>query len=238
MSHGIVRSFLPGGLGGIGYAPLRYHAEDTLSMFAGAAGLLALFAIGLTIIKFAWVVRWYAHGPQVATPEGLVKTFYSEVGVDGHVSIGRAWVCLDPGAQAEFASMDDFETYWQTGLNALKEQARQATHQWWGGHRPNQAKGHVERVVKSGSSWLDVINDHAAQLCHDLIIEVRDKVLFGRGDDEYVRSVRYCTLVCMQSKTLLKGGDRWYLTSGTLDGPNDGQPTAEPSDPAQDVAPA
>ena len=29
-------------------------------------------------------------------------------------------------------------------------------------------------MVKSGSSRLDVIDGHAAQLCHDVIIEVRD----------------------------------------------------------------
>ena len=112
--HGSVRPFLPGGPGGIRLRPVAGPRRGPLRTTVELAGLLALFVIGLIILKFAWVVWWYARGPQVATPDGLVKTFYSEVGVDGHMSIGRAWACLDPGAQAEFASLDDFETYWQT----------------------------------------------------------------------------------------------------------------------------
>ena len=182
-----------------------------------------------------------------------MKTFYSELGV-GHEkgSVGRAWVCLDPVAQAPFKSVDGLQAYGKSRTSELGQYALRATEHVWSNHRPNRPDNWVQRWIDRWSkppvepSWemtvgepaVQTVSERAAEVTFDLSITVFEDHQPQDTEKDDPLIVCYGILELRQSKTLLKVEDRWYLTSGTLDGPNDGQPTAEQSDPAQDVAPA
>jgi len=193
-----------------------------LYCFIGLVALLVLFVASFAIVER---VRWYLHGPQVGSPDKCLETFYSELGVgQPKHSVGRAWICLDPVAQGQFKSMEALEQYWENQLNDLRRHTLWITYHVWSDHRPNKMTGEVGYRLAWEPAWLGKITERAAELHRDLVIEIYDNVEVGTDSegDRITGTLVYAVLFLLQSKTLLKSGDRWYLTSGSLDGPKRG----------------
>ena len=95
-----------------GLAYLVWRGVVTVLPAALTAGV-ALLAVATAFLFTFKYVYWYRRGPRLTTPREVLKTFYSELGVgEGKGSVGRAWVCLDPEAQAPYKDIEEFEAWW------------------------------------------------------------------------------------------------------------------------------
>lgn len=184
-------------------------------------GAIFLFgAVGclIAIAQFVSSVVWFVRVPKFATPKEVADGFYRELLGGG--SFSRAWSSLDATARARFTSLEDFKKYWKTRQNDMKEWAVNTALPLAAG-RPKGPTGILRSAVSlKGVDIVDAAERTAVLRC-EIIVSAYEPVEAKKdlaGNPIFV-TVFYGRSIWPQTKTLLKGPTRWYLTSGTLDGP-------------------
>lgn len=184
-----------------------------ITLFGGAGCLFGL-------ILFVKSLLWFLRPPKFTTPKQVADCFYGELLGSGKGSVERAWSCLDSGARAQFKSLRDFKEYWKSRQAEMKKWALDRTAPLLA-KRPKGQRGERHCAIKLKSIQIASVDGRTANLRGEVLVFVWELVAARKdiaGNPIFV-SISYGDFVLPQSKTLLMGPDRWYLTSGTLDGP-------------------
>lgn len=185
-----------------------------------SVGILAFLSAVINLISAVWR---FLLPPKFSTAKQLGKVFFAEtLGLAGGGAT-RAWNALDGAAKAEFASLEEFKAHFkrrkaeaeQWGL----EQARQLP-----SRRPANYRGKPEAFVFAMPAEVSERTPTVADVTCDLLISVSEVVEVGKNlaGNPNMATIYHAKFIWPQRKTALKSGDRWYLTSGSVDGPAGG----------------
>ncbi len=180
--------------------------------------LIGIVGSYIAIRKLMATVRSYLRVPKFASPEEVADCFYEELIGQGNVP--RAWSCLDSTMRSQFDSLEGFRKYWETRQDEMKQWAISETKPLLAA-RPKEQEGTFKCDITLESVDISNTNSRTADLRSDIMVSAYESVEVRKdraGNRRFV-FVYWGRFVWPQSKTLLMGSDRWYLTSGTLDGP-------------------
>lgn len=182
--------------------------------FFGAAGCLS------AIVLFVSGLWRFLRPPKFTSPKQVADCFYGQlIGAD-RGGVSRAWACLDSKARAHFSSPAEFKNYWDRRESDMKQWALDMTKHLLR-NRPKGHKGDLQCVVHVKAVSVQSRSEMVADLRCEIMASVYELVVARKdlaGNPIFV-TVYYELFIWPQAKTLLLGASRWYLTSGTLEGP-------------------
>lgn len=230
---------------GFGY----FAFQDSKAGESNIPALIALLGIGGCLVALGSIARkiwWMIHRPRFTEPKQVTDVFYDEMMPDGRSartedkgSCSRAFSALDSTAQGEFGSAKDFEQYWTNREAELKRWAIRSSEDLLQ-LRPTDRTGRLECAMQLRSDKISDLAGNTATFKCEMLVVPYELAAAGKdlaGNQKYV-AVHYRVFSLPQIKTLIKGQDRWYLTSGTLDGPQSWSSPAEVTEYSHAVAQA
>ena len=190
------------------------------NIWTGLVELFGLLGCLIAIVHFGRSVWWFFRVPKFTRADQVANCFNQELLGSENGTISRAWSCLDSTARAEFNSLDDFRNHWKDRKSFMKEWALDKTTLQYE-NRPKGQTGTLRCDIHLTSAEITNVTEHTAELHSDIMALVYENVEAGKdmaGNSQYV-VVMHGQFVWPQLKTLLLGQGRWFLTSGTLEGP-------------------
>lgn len=182
------------GIVGVVLVALAFIPIPLLNILLGLAGLGFILSFPIIVALF---LKSSLRGGRLRTPEQTVKTFYSYGVLNFFWSNPeRAWICLTPKAQHEFATVQAFKDHWKGLLKALEENVK--------GSNPEVKN---IKILQQDDCRCIVAFDFVAK---------EPKILVMRSSG---LKIPYGGVAYAQRRALVKSNNKWLFTCGTVDLP-------------------